>query len=160
MAKDKIKNTPALRALKAAGAAHSPRPYKYLEHGGTAEAARQLGVDEHLTIKTLVMSDSQGAALIVLMHGGQEVSTKALARVLGVKEVHPAQPKTALKLTGYQVGGISPFGTRGRLPVYVEQSILDLPMIYINAGRRGLLVEISPKDLVRILEPTPVSVAI
>ncbi len=160
MAKSKIKNTPALRALKAASAAHEPKPYKYREHGGTAEAARQLGVDEHLTLKTLVMIDSHGQGLIVLMHGDKEVSTKTLARALGVKEVHPASPAEALKLTGYQVGGISPFGTRKALPVYVEESVLKLPVIYINAGKRGLLVEMVPADLERILQPTPVAAAI
>lgn len=160
MAKAKIKATPALRALQAAEAAFGLHPYKYREHGGTAEAARQLGVDEHQVIKTLVMIDSQHRPLLVLMHGDCEVSTKGLARSLGVKEVRPCDPRTAQRVTGYQVGGISPFGTRRRPPVYVERGVLELPVIFINAGKRGLLVRISPAELVRILDPTPVEVAI
>lgn len=134
-------------------------PYKYEEEGGTEVAARVLGVDEHQVIKTLVMEDDQKKPLIVLMHGDRQVSTKALARVIGVKSVIPCTPETALKHTGYKVGGISPFGIRKSLPIYVEESILSLPKIFINAGRRGLLCGISPTDLVRILKTIPVRVA-
>jgi Cys-tRNA(Pro) deacylase len=160
MAKDKIKATQALRALDRAGARFSLHAYQHLEHGGTAEAARQLGLDEHRVIKTLVMIDNQNRPLIVLMHGDREVSTKNLARQMGVKEVRPADPQIAQRVTGYQVGGISPFGARQRPPVYVEESILELPEIYINAGKRGLLARMSPAELRRILNPTPVQVAI
>jgi Cys-tRNA(Pro) deacylase len=135
------------------------RPYKYEEEGGTEIAARALGVDEHQVIKTLVMEDDQKKPLIVLMHGDRQVSTKALARMIGVKSVIPCAPETALKHTGYRVGGISPFGIRKSLPIYVEESILSLPKIFINAGRRGMLCEISPTDLVRILKPILVRVA-
>lgn len=160
MAKDKIKATQALRALDQAKAHYSLHPYQYVERGGTAEAARQLGLDEHQVIKTLVMIDNQNRPLIVLMHGDREVSTKNLARQLGVKEVRPADPQLAQRVTGYQVGGISPFGTRQQPPVYVEHGILTLPMLYINAGKRGLLAGLSPAELVRILSPTPVEAAI
>ena len=135
------------------------RPYKYEEEGGTEIAARALGVDEHQVIKTLVMEDDQKKPLIVLMHGDRQVSTKALARMIGVKSVIPCAPETALKHTGYRVGGISPFGIRKSLPIYVEESILSLPKIFINAGKRGMLCEISPTDLVRILKPILVRVA-
>ena len=135
------------------------RPYKYEEEGGTEIAARALGVDEHQVIKTLVMEDDQKKPLMVLMHGDRQVSTKALARMIGVKSVIPCAPETALKHTGYRVGGISPFGLRKSLPIYVEESILSLPKIFINAGRRGMLCEISPTDLVRILKPILVRVA-
>jgi Cys-tRNA(Pro) deacylase len=135
------------------------RPYKYEEEGGTEIAARALGVDEHQVIKTLVMEDDQKKPLIVLMHGDRQVSTKTLARMIGVKSVIPCAPETALKHTGYRVGGISPFGIRKSLPIYVEESILSLPKIFINAGRRGMLCEISPTDLVRILKPILVRVA-
>ncbi len=116
-------------------------------------------MDEHLTVKTLVMEDEKKSPLIILMHGDKEVSTKELARILGVKSITPCSPETAFKHTGYMVGGISPFGTKKRLPIYVEETILSLPMIYINAGKRGLLCEMSPQDLVRVLHPIPVRVA-
>ena len=120
-------------------------------------AARELGVDEHLTVKTLVMEDEKKSPFIVLMHGDREVSTKDLARILGVKTVQPCDPAAANRHTGYMVGGTSPFGTKKALPVYVEETILSLPVIYINAGRKGLLVEMKPAELLRILEATPVS---
>lgn len=157
--KQKTSTTPALRALQQAKLGHEPREYDYLDHGGTTHAASELGVDEHQVIKTLVMADNQGRALIVLMHGDREVSTKALARILGVKSVTPVSPAQALKLTGYQVGGISPLGTRTSLPVYVEQGILDLPEIHINGGRRGMLVRLDPRELARLLGATPVQTA-
>lgn len=160
MAKDKLPVTPGIRLLRERGIDFKESPYKYEERGGTEVAARELGVDEHQVIKTLVMEDEHRNTFIVLMHGDREVSTKALARVLGVKTVTPCTAATAEKHTGYMVGGISPFGTRKPLPVYVEASILSLPRIYINAGKRGLLAELSPGDLGRALKPlTPVSVA-
>ena len=160
MAKDKLPVTPGIRMLRDRKIDFVERPYKYEEKGGTEVAARELGVDEHRVIKTLVMEDEHKKAFIILMHGDREVSTKALARSLGVKTVTPCDAATAEKHTGYMVGGISPFGTRKPLPVYVEASILSLPAIYINAGKRGLLAELSPDDLGKILKPlTPVDVA-
>jgi len=159
VAKTKIPMTPALRVLKENNVSFEPREYRYLEHGGTRVAAEELGVDEHTVIKTLVFEDEKGSPLIVLMHGDREVSTKSLARALGVKSITACDPRAANKHTGYQVGGISPFGTRTGLPVFVEDSILGLPLIRINGGRRGLLVEMSPADLARLLKPTPVQAA-
>jgi len=159
MSKDHIPATPAIRVLKDNNVDFVPRPYKYEERGGTEVAARELGVGEHLTVKTLVMEDERKSPFIVLMHGDKEVSTKELARILGVKVVQPCDPATANRHTGYMVGGTSPFGTKKALPVYVEETILGLPLIYINAGRKGLLVEMKPADLVRILKTTPVKVA-
>jgi len=160
MAKDKFPATQAIRALKESGVDFSLHFYKYEEKGGTALAAKELNVDEHLVIKTLVMEADNGDPLLILMHGNKQVSTKAMARVLGVKTVKPCEPLIAHKHTGYFVGGISPFGTKKPLKVYVEVSIMALPKIYINAGKKGLLTEMSPSDLARILNPTPVSVAI
>ena len=159
MSKDHIPATPAIRVLKDNEVDFVPRPYKYEERGGTEVAARELGVDEHLTVKTLVMEDEKRAPFIVLMHGDREVSTKDLARTLGVKTVQPCDPATANRHTGYMVGGTSPFGTKKTLPVYVEETILALPVLYINAGRKGLLVKMKPADLVRLLRPVPVNVA-
>lgn len=135
-------------------------PYTYEERGGTRVSSRELGVDEHIVIKTLVMQDETKAPLVVLMHGDREVSTKNLARQTGAKTITPCDPATAERHTGYQVGGTSPFGTRKTLPVYVERTILDLPRIYINGGRRGFLVAMAPSDLVRVLEPSPVDAAV
>jgi len=157
--KERFPSTPAIRTLRENGARFLVRPYKYQEKEVAAAAARELGVDEHLVIKTLVMEDEQKRPLIIMMHGDKQVSTKALARAMGAKFVTPCEPKVAQKHTGYMVGGISPFGTRKRLPVYIEESILDLERIFINAGKKGLLVEISPAELVRILNPTTVNVA-
>jgi len=134
-------------------------PYKYEEGGGTEVAAKELGVDEHLVIKTLVMEDDQKAPFIILMHGDRQVSTKELAREMGVKSVHPCDPQVAFRHTGYMVGGISPFGIKKRLRVYVEETILSLPRLFINAGRKGLLCEMSPAELVNVLKPVPVRVA-
>ncbi|OPY07957.1 MAG: Cys-tRNA(Pro)/Cys-tRNA(Cys) deacylase YbaK [Syntrophaceae bacterium PtaB.Bin095] len=160
MAKDKIPVTPAVLALKKNQVDFIPRSYRYEEHGGTRVSARELGVPEHEVIKTLVMEDESGSPLIVLMHGDREVSTKALARILGVKSVRPCDPKTAERHTGYRVGGTSPFGTKKPLPVYMEETIPGLPRILINAGSRGLLAEMPPSELVRVLNPAPVRVAI
>jgi Cys-tRNA(Pro) deacylase len=159
MSKDHLPATPAIRVLKDNQVEFVPRPYKYEERGGTEVAARELGVDEHLTVKTLVMEDDRKSPFIVLMHGDREVSAKDLARNLGVKTVQPCDPATANRHTGYMVGGTSPFGTKKALPVYIEETILRLPVIYINAGRKGLLVEMKPAELLRILEATPVRVA-
>lgn len=160
MAKERFPTTQAIRALREHGADFTLRHYKFEEKGGTEVAARELGVDENLVVKTLVMEDEAGNPCLVLMHGDKQVSTKALARVLGVKSARPCESHVAHKHTGYFVGGISPFGTRKPLRVFVEQSILTLPRIYINAGKKGLLAEISPGVLTKILHPTPVSVGI
>jgi len=158
MAKDKIPSTPAMRLLKEYSVDFIPCPYKYEERGGTRVAARELGIDEHAAVKTIVMEDDEKNPFIILMHGDKEISTKNMARILGSKTVIPCNPQTAHKHTGYLVGGTSPFGTKKKLPVFAEESILTLPKIYINAGRKGFLIEISPEDLVKILTPTLVSV--
>lgn len=159
MAEEKFAATQAIRALREQGADFTLRAYKFEERGGTGTAARELGLDEHLVVKTLVMEDDAGSPFIVLMHGDRQVSTKTLARTLGVKSVRPCDPQAAHKHTGYFVGGTSPFGTRRPLRVFVEQTILGLPKIYINAGKKGLLAEMSPEVLETILNPTPVRVA-
>jgi Cys-tRNA(Pro) deacylase len=159
LTKEKYPVTSAVRFLREHQVDFIERPYKYEEHGGTETAAKAFGVDKHLVIKTLVMEDDQKVPFIILMHGDREVSTKALARTIGVKSVNPCSPEVALKHTGYMVGGISPFGTKKPLPVYVEESILSLSKIFINAGRRGLLCEISPLDLIKVINPVPVQVA-
>jgi Cys-tRNA(Pro) deacylase len=159
MSKDQIPATPAIRVLKDTNVDFIPRPYKYEERGGTVVAARELGVDEHLTVKTLVMEDEKKSPFIVLMHGDKEVSTRELARILGVKTVQPCDPATASRHTGYLVGGTSPFGTKKVLPVYAEETILSLPVIYINAGKKGLLVEMKPAELAKVLKTMPVKVA-
>jgi Cys-tRNA(Pro) deacylase len=160
VSRDKTPMTPAVRALRHAGVDFSEHPYPYVEHGGTAAFAAEAGVDEHAVVKTLVMEDEAKRPLVVLMHGDREVSTKELARALGVKAVHPCAPDTAERHSGYQVGGTSPFGLRKPLPVYVEESILALPVIYINGGKRGFIVGLDPRELARVLNPTPVRVAI
>jgi len=160
MSKEKIPTTPAILALKAQSADFTVHTYQYEERGGTKLSAKKLGVDEHRVIKTLIMEDEKGKPLIILMHGDKEVSTKSLARSIGVKSVAPCNPAVAEKHTGYKVGGTSPFGTRKALPVYMEQTIAELPDILINAGSRGLLAQIPTAELIRILKPTAVSVAI
>jgi Cys-tRNA(Pro) deacylase len=142
-----VSETPATQWLRRHGAAFSEHPYDYVEHGGTAESARQLGVPEHAVVKTLVMQDDKAQPLIVLMHGDNQVSTKALARALGVKSVEPCSVEAAQRHSGYLVGGTSPFGTKKALPVWVEGSVLALPRIWINGGRRGYLVGIDPAVL-------------
>ncbi len=161
MAKEsKAPVTAAVRALRAAKVPFTDRLYAYEEKGGTAVSSRELGVDEHAVVKTLIMEDEAKNPLIVLMHGDRQVSTKELARVLGVKAISPCAPETAQRHTGYLVGGTSPFGTRRRMPVCLEETILDLPRIYINGGKRGYLVEMDPRDAVKLLDPTLVRVAI
>jgi Cys-tRNA(Pro) deacylase len=160
MSKEKIPSTPAMLELKAKGADFSIHTYAYEEKGGTRVSSAKLGVDEHCVIKTLVMEDESSKPLIILMHGDKEVSTKALARFLGVKSIAPCKPDIAHKHTGYLVGGTSPFGTKKPLSIYMEKSIIDLQEILINAGARGLLAKMTPSELVRILKPREVSVAI
>lgn len=160
MSKEKIPTTPAVLALKAQSADFTLHTYPYEERGGTKRGASQLGVDEHCVIKTLVMEDETGKPLIILMHGDKEVSTKSLARTIGVKSVSPCNPAVAEKHTGYKVGGTSPFGTRKTMPVYTEKTITDLPEIFINAGSRGLLARMPASELVRIIKPVLVNVAI
>jgi Cys-tRNA(Pro) deacylase len=152
--------TPAIRFLRERKIDFIPRLYDYVERGGTRESARQLGVDEHAVVKTLVFETNEKRPLIVLMHGDREVSTKGLARLLGVKSVEPATPERASKLTGYLVGGTSPFGTRTAMPVYVEKSILSLEKIYINGGKRGFLIEIDPDVLKQTMNAEEVQVGI
>jgi Cys-tRNA(Pro) deacylase len=159
--KDKhVSETPATQMLRRAGIAYTEHPYNYVEHGGTAESAAQLGVPEHAVVKTLVMQDDRAQPLIVLMHGDRQVSTKNLAREIGVKSVEPCTPEVAQRHSGYLVGGTSPFGTRKVMPVYVEASVLDLPHIYINGGRRGFLVGLQPRVLLSLLAAQAVHCAL
>lgn len=150
--------TPATKFLQQHHVAHSNHLYAYEEHGGTKVSARELNVPEHAVVKTLVMEDDAKKPLIVLMHGDRKVSTKELARQLGVKKIAPCTPEDAYRHTGYLVGGCSPFGTKKQLPIYMEKSILDLPLIYINGGQRGYLVGVHPHDIVRVLRPQIVEV--
>ena len=151
--------TQAVRVLREHGVVFTSHPYPYEERGGTEVSARALGVDERAVIKTLVMEDESRRPLVVLMHGDREVSTRNLARHIGVKSIHPCTPAVADRHSGYQVGGTSPFGTRKPMPVYLERTIADLPRIYINGGRRGYLVGLDPAELIRILQPTLVDAA-
>jgi Cys-tRNA(Pro) deacylase len=160
MSKDKAPVTAAVRVLRENRVEFTEHLYKYVERGGTAEGARQLGLDEHSLVKTLIMEDELKRPLIVLMHGDLEVSTKELARIMEVKRVGPCPPETAQKHSGYMVGGTSPFGTRKEMPVYVEETIFDLPRIYINGGKRGYLLGIDPWALNRTLKAVPVKVGI
>ena len=152
--------TQATKFLREHAVSYTPHLYAYEEHGGTKVSARELGVDEHAVIKTLVMEDETAKPLIVLMHGDCKVSTKELARQAGCKKIEPCQPDVANRHTGFLVGGTSPFGTKRRMPVYLEKSILELPLIYINGGRRGFLVGITPHSLVQALSPQLVEVAL
>lgn len=152
--------TQAIRFLRDKSIEFEPHFYDYVEHGGTSESARQLGFDEHSIIKTLVFETNDKKPLIVLMHGDRQVSTKNLARQIGVKSVEPASQERATKFTGYQFGGTSPFGLRTSIPIYIEKTILDFDQIYINGGKRGFLVEIDPKLIVETLQAKPVEVAI
>jgi Cys-tRNA(Pro) deacylase len=155
-----VADTPATVFLKANRVAFTEHEYEYVEHGGTEVSAGSLGISEHEVVKTLVMQDEAAKPLIVLMHGDRKVSTKNLARQAGVKRIEPCKPEVAQRHSGYQVGGTSPFGTRKKLPVYMERSILELPAIYINGGRRGFLVKLSPREIARTLEPQLVDVAL
>jgi Cys-tRNA(Pro) deacylase len=146
-----VSETPATALLRAQGVAFSEHPYDYVDHGGAAESSRQLGVELHTVVKTLVMQDQDAKPLIVLMHGDREVSLKNLARDIGAKKVEPCKPEVAERHSGYKVGGTSPFGTRKAMPVYIEASILGLPRILINGGRRGYLVSLEPEVCLRLL---------
>ena len=158
--KEKSHMTPAIRFLRENGAAFAEHPYQYVEKGGTSTFSKEYGVDEHRVIKTLIMEDDNKMPLVILMHGDREVSTKEMARILGAKKVQPCRPETAQRHTGYVVGGTSPFGTRKRLPVFMEETILDEAQVFINGGRKGLLVEIDPREIQRLLSPTLVRVGI
>lgn len=153
-------DTPATVLLKANRVSYTEHEYDYVEHGGTEVSARALGVPEHDVVKTLVMQDEDAKPLLVLMHGDRKVSTKNLARQAGVKRIEPCKPEAAQRHSGYLVGGTSPFGTRKKLAVYLERSILELPKIYINGGRRGFLVGMAPGEIVRVLQPVLVDVAL
>ena len=155
-----VSETPATQLLRAHKVAFTEHPYDYVEHGGTEESARQLGLDEHVVVKTLVMQDQDAKPLIVLMHGDCKVSTKNLARQIGAKSVEPCKPEVANRHSGYLVGGTSPFGTRKQMPVFIEESILQLPRIAINGGRRGFLVQLDPQVCVQLLGARPVQCAL
>ena len=156
----KNSGTPATTFLAQHGVAFTEHLYEYVEHGGTSVSSSALGVPEHSVVKTLVMENDKGEPLVVLMHGDRKVSTKELARVAGAKRIFPCKPEDALRHSGYQVGGCSPFGTRKSMPVYLERSVLDLPLIYINGGRRGFLLGMAPAEIVRVLDPVLVAVGI
>jgi Cys-tRNA(Pro) deacylase len=155
-----VSETPATHWLREHAVSFDEHPYAYVEHGGTAESARSLGVDEHAVVKTLVMEDESRRPLLVLMHGDRQVSTKNLARQTGRKRIVACDPAVAQRHSGYQVGGTSPFGVRKAMPIFVERSILDLDRIYINGGRRGFLVSLAPSVLTEKLDATPVECAI
>jgi Cys-tRNA(Pro) deacylase len=160
MAKEKTPVTPAVRMLRDAKVTFTDHLYAYEEKGGTGVSARELGVDEHAVIKTLVLEDDRKNPLIVLMHGDRQVSTRELARIIGARSITPCSPDIAQKHSGYLVGGTSPFGLRKQMPVYLEATILDLPKIYLNGGKRGYLVGLAPLDVVRVLQPVMVTVAV
>jgi Cys-tRNA(Pro) deacylase len=160
MSKEKIPVTAAIRELRSHNVVFTDHLYEYEDKGGTTVSARELGVDEHAVVKTLVMEDDARQPLVVLMHGDLKVSTKELARIIGVKTIAPCNPDTANRHSGYVVGGTSPFGTRKKMPVYMEQTILELPKIYINGGKRGYLVGVDPRDVARVLSPVMVNVGI
>ena len=159
MSREKLPVTNAIRVLREHGVAWTDHPYSYEERGGTEVSARELGVSEHQVVKTLIMEDDRRQPMIVLMHGDREVSTKNLARHLGVKAVVPCAPAVADRHSGYQVGGTSPFGTRKPMPVYMQETIAALPRVYVNGGRRGYLVGLAPADVVRVLKPVLVDIA-
>jgi Cys-tRNA(Pro) deacylase len=158
--KDHVSETPATAFLKAHGVAFTEHPYEYLEHGGAQHSAQVLGLDPFTVVKTLVMEDEKARPLLVLMHGNRTVSTKNLARQIGAKSVQPCKPEVANRHSGYLVGGTSPFGTRKQMPVYIEESILALPRIVLNGGRRGYLVGIEPQVCVKLLAAKPVNCAL
>ena len=155
-----VTETPATQQLRAAGVAFKAHVYAYVEHGGTTESARALGWDEHAVVKTLVMQNERAQPLIVLMHGDRQVSTKNLARAIGAKSIEPCTPEVAQRHSGYLVGGTSPFGLRKAMPVYVEASVLGLPRLLINGGRRGYLLELLPAALTQCLAAQPVHCAL
>jgi Cys-tRNA(Pro) deacylase len=152
--------TPATTVLDQHGVRYSEHAFEYKEHGGTSHSSAMLGVPEHQVVKTLIMENERAEPLVVLMHGDRKVSTKELARQAGMKRIAPCKPEVAQRHSGYLVGGTSPFGTRKRMPVFLERSVLGLPRIYINGGRRGFLLQMEPSELVRVLSPVLVDVAI
>ena len=152
--------TPATAFLAGKGVDYTEHSFEYVEHGGTGHSSVSLGVPEHEVVKTLVMENERGEPLIVLMHGDRKVSTKELARQAGVKRIAPCKPQAATRHSGYLIGGTSPFGTRKAMPIYLERSVLDLPRIYINGGRRGYLLGMAPAELTRVLAPILVDVAL
>ena len=158
--KDHVSETPATAMLRASKVAFTEHPYEYLEHGGALHSAQMLGLDPFSVVKTLIMQDQDAKPLVVLMHGNRKVSTKNLARQIGAKSVEPCKPEVAQRHSGYLVGGTSPFGTRRPMPVYIEQSILALPRIAINGGRRGYLVQLDPQVCVQLLQAQPVHCAL
>ena len=154
-----VSETPATQFLRKHQVSFGEHPYDYLEHGGTGESARQLGVDEHHVVKTLVMEDEHAKPLIVLMHGDRTVSTKNLARQIGAKRIEPCKPEVANRHSGYLVGGTSPFGLKKAMPVYVEAGVLEIGTIYLNGGRRGYLLSLAPAVLLQLLKAQPVHCA-
>jgi Cys-tRNA(Pro) deacylase len=160
MPRSSAPSTPAVRTLRAHGVSFTEHFYRYEEHGGSAVAARALGVSEHQVVKTLVMQDESASPLIVLMHGDREVSTKQLAREIGRRSVEACRHDVATRHSGYLVGGTSPFGMRKTMPVFLEHTILELPVAYLNGGARGFLVGVAPADIMRVLQPTTVRVGI
>jgi Cys-tRNA(Pro) deacylase len=152
--------TMALRELEKHGVALTYHQFAYVEKGGTSHSSKEMGVEEHAVIKTLIMEDENKEPLVVLMHGDMQVSTKNLARTLGKKSINPCKPEVADRHTGYQVGGTSPFGTKKKMPIYMEETILALPKIYINGGKRGFLVGLTPQEVQKILTPILVNVGI
>ncbi len=160
MAKDKLPVTQAIRVLREHGVEFETHIYQYVEKGGSAASSDALGVPEHSVVKTLVMEDDRREPLLVLMHGDKQVSTRNLARTIGARSIQPCKPEVADKHSGYQVGGTSPFGTRRAMPVYLERSVLELERVWINGGRRGMLVSLDPREIVRVLAPTLVDVAV
>lgn len=160
MSKEKVPVTAAIRELRAHKVEFTDHLYEYEEKGGTAVSARELGVPEHAVVKSLVMEDEDRNPLVVLMHGDLKVSTRELARIIGVKTIAPCNPDNANRHSGYMVGGTSPFGTRKKMPVYMEETILGLPKIFINGGKRGYLVGVAPSEVVRVLGPKMVKVGI
>ena len=161
MAKDKhVSETPATQLLKKHAIPFTEHPYDYVDHGGATEAARQLGLDLHQVAKTLIMEDEHARPLVIVMHGDREVSTKNLARQVGAKKIAPCTPETAQKHSGYLVGGTSPFATRKKMPVWVEEDLLAYPVIYLNGGRRGYLIGVAPEALTTLLDARPVHVSL
>jgi len=156
----KTGGTPATQFLADRGVEYTEHEFEYLEHGGTGHSSKMLGVPEHEVVKTLIMENEKGEPLVVLMHGDRKVSTKELARAAGMKRIAPCRPEVATRHSGYLIGGTSPFGTRKRMPVFLEKGVLDLSRIYINGGRRGYLLGMAPSELVRVLSPQVVEVGI
>jgi len=156
----KPSGTPATQFLAEQGVEYTEHEFEYLEHGGTGHSSKMLGVPEHEVVKTLIMENEKGEPLVVLMHGDRKVSTKELARAADMKRIAPCRPEVATRHSGYLIGGTSPFGTRKRMPVFLEKGVLDLSRIYINGGRRGYLLGMAPSELVRVLSPQVVEVGI